>query len=74
MGQTRQDVKMQKKRILFSTSARSADLKLFNLRLQMVSIQQIRRRHQFKTFVRSVALFELGYSSHLNFAIFQKNI
>ena len=74
MGQTRQEVKRQKKQIFFSTSACFADMKLFILRLQMVFIQQIHRRHQFKTFVRSVALVELGYSSHLNLAIFQKNI
>ena len=60
MGQTRQEVKRPKKHLFFSTSDCSPDMILFTLRLQMVSIQQIRRRHQFKTFVRSVALVELG--------------
>ena len=48
MGQTRQEVKRPKKCFL-----------LFIFKLKMVLIQQIRRRHQFKTFVRSVALVEL---------------
>ena len=50
----------QKSGSFFSTSAWSPDTIWIILRLQMVSIQQKRRRHQFKTFVRSVALVELG--------------
>ena len=64
----------QKSGSFFSTSAWSPDTIWIFLRLQMVSIQQKCRRHQFKTFVRSVALVELGYSTHLNLAIFQKMI
>ena len=45
---------------LFSTSAWSPDMILLILGLKMVSIQQMRRGHQFKTFVRSVAVGELG--------------
>ena len=44
----------------FSTAACSPDMILFILRLKMVSIQEIRQRHQFKKFVRNVALVELG--------------
>ena len=40
----------------------------------MVSIQEIRQRHQFKKSVWSVALVELGLNTPLNLAIFQKII
>jgi hypothetical protein len=60
MGQTRQEVKRPKKWLFFSTSAWSPDMILLILRLKMVSTQQIRQRHQFKTFVRSVDLGKLG--------------
>ena len=39
----------QKNVFFLPNSACSPDIILFILRLQMVSIQQIRRRHQFKT-------------------------
>ena len=41
--------KEDKKTFFLSTSACSRDMILFILMLQMVSIQQIGRRHQFKT-------------------------
>ena len=60
MGKTRQKVKRPRNRFFFLTSACSPDMVLSILRLKMVSIQQIRQRHQIKAFFRSVALVELG--------------
>ena len=60
MGQTRQQVMF-----FLLTSAFSPYMILSILGLKMDSIQQICQRHQYKTFVRSVALVEIGNKKNI---------
>ena len=73
MGEPRQEVKRPKKQNLILTSTEYPNMISIILGLKMVHMERIRQRHQFETFVRSVALVELGKNTHLNLAIFLKN-